>query len=144
MSSIGKRINLTQNIHGLIYKYMKAKKQMTIDDLASVVQKEFHEMRRNMVTKDMVKDMVTKDMIANMATKDMLKDLATKDMLKDMVTKDMLQLVVEGMDMIREDIRDIKITLGPLVRMVAALDTDVQHLMTRVARLEQKSGFVKS
>ena len=58
-----------------------------------------------------------------------------------MATKDMLKLVVEGMDIIREDVRDIKITLGPLVRTVAALDTDMQHLTARVTRLEQKSGF---
>ena len=89
---------------------------MTIDDLALMIQREFHEMRRTM---------------------------ATKDMLKDMVTRDMLQIVVDDIELIRADIRDIKITLGPLVRMVAALDTDVQHLMTRVARLEQKAGFVK-
>lgn len=104
---------------------MKGKKQMTIDDLAVMVQKEFQDMRRTMATKDMLKDMVT------------------KDMLKDMVTKDMLQIVVDDIELIRADIRDIKITLGPLVRMVAALDTDVGHLMTRVARLEQKAGFGK-
>ena len=92
------------------------KKQTTIDDLAVMVQKGFREIEHNM---------------------------ATKDMLENMATKDMLKLVVESVDIIREDVRDIKITLGPLVRMVAALETDMQHLAIRVARLEQKSGLVK-
>ena len=34
--------------------------------------------------------------------------------------------IVDQLDLMRADIRDIKIILGPLVRMVAALDTDVQ------------------
>ena len=37
-----------------------------------------------------------------------------------MATKEMLQLVVDDVDTIRADVRDIKITLGPLVRTVAA------------------------
>ena len=36
------------------------------------------------------------------------------------------KVIVDQLDLMRADIRDIKITLGPLVRMVAALDTDVQ------------------
>ena len=84
-----------------------AKKQMTIDDLAVMVQKGFREIEDKMATKDM------------------------------------LGAVVEGMDIIREDVRDIKITLGPLVHIVAALETDMQHLSARVTRLEHQSGLIK-
>ena len=51
--------------------------------------------------------------------------------------------VVDQMDIMSADIRDIKITLGPLVHMVAALDTDVQDLQKRTKRLEQKVGLTR-
>ena len=86
---------------------MKAKKQVTIDDLAVMVQNGFQEIRRTMATKDM------------------------------------LSIVVDSMDLIREDVRDIKISLGPLVRMVATMDTDIDHLNIRVTRLENKRGLIK-
>ena len=51
--------------------------------------------------------------------------------------------IVDQLDLMRADIRDIKITLGPLVHMVAALDTDVQDLQKRTKRLEQKVGLTR-
>ena len=51
--------------------------------------------------------------------------------------------IVDQMDIMSADIRDIKITLGPLVRMVAALDTDVQDLQIRMKRLEHKVALSK-
>ena len=48
---------------------------------------------------------------------------------------------LEGFRIMGDDIRDIKITLGPLVRMVAALDSEVVSLKNRVARLERKAGI---
>ena len=51
--------------------------------------------------------------------------------------------IVDQLDIMSADIRDIKITLGPLVRMVAALDTDVQDLQMRMKRLEQRVGATK-
>ena len=51
--------------------------------------------------------------------------------------------IVDQLDLMRADIRDIKITLGPLVHMVAALDTDVQDLQMRMKRLEQKVALAK-
>ena len=51
--------------------------------------------------------------------------------------------IVDQLDLMRADIRDIKITLGPLVHMVAALDTDVQDLQMRMKRLEQKVALTK-
>ena len=53
------------------------------------------------------------------------------------------KIIVDQLDLMSADIRDIKITLGPLVRMVAALDTDVQDLQIRMKRLEQKVALAK-
>lgn len=50
------------------------------------------------------------------------------------------KLMIESMDFMRADIRDIKITLGPLVRMVAALDVDVRNLQHRMGKLEKRAG----
>ncbi|MEK7208641.1 MAG: hypothetical protein AAB677_00055 [Patescibacteria group bacterium] len=44
---------------------------------------------------------------------------------------------------IRSDIRDIKGTLGPLVRSMASLENDFSSLRIRVAYLEQKVGVEK-
>lgn len=49
----------------------------------------------------------------------------------------------ERMSIMEDDIHDIKIALGPLVRVVAALESDVQHLNMRVNRLERKMGLAK-
>lgn len=110
-----------------------AKKQTTIDDLAVIVKKGFQRVERTMATKEMVKDMATNEMVnariddfAVMVQKEFQDiDYRFQSIESQMVTKDILKLVVEGVDIIREDIRDIKITLGPLVRMVAALETDM-------------------
>ncbi|MBU6415445.1 hypothetical protein KGQ34_04385, partial [Patescibacteria group bacterium] len=70
-----------------------AKTKMTIEQLARMVKRGFDQA----------------------ATKDDLRNFATKDDLRDF-RKDM----IEGFDHINAEIRDIKIVLGPLVRMVAA------------------------
>ena len=44
---------------------------------------------------------------------------------------------------VEDDIRDIKIALGPLVRVVAALESDVRSLHARVSRLERKTGLAR-
>jgi hypothetical protein len=49
--------------------------------------------------------------------------------------------VADEHDRIRSDIRDIKTTLGPLVRTVAAMEREFQDL--RVGRLERKIGLAK-
>lgn len=93
---------------------MKVKKEITIDDLAVMVQKGFQGV-----------------------------DKRFESIEDRMVTKDMLSIVVDSIDIIREDVRDIKIRLGPLVHMVAAMDTDIAHLNIRVTRLEQRGGLIK-
>lgn len=84
-----------------------ARKQMTIEDLALIVQKGF----------------------AETATKTGLHDLR-----KDLSDR---------MDLIEGDLRDLKITMGPLVRIVAAQENNLRSLNLRVNRLERKAGFTK-
>ena len=49
----------------------------------------------------------------------------------------------ERMSNIEDDVHDIKGALGPLVHMVAAMDTDIKNLNIRVNRLERKAGLAK-
>ena len=49
----------------------------------------------------------------------------------------------ERMSNVEDDVHDIKIALGPLVHVVAVLDTDVKNLNMRVNRLERKAGLAK-
>jgi predicted nucleic acid-binding Zn-ribbon protein len=44
---------------------------------------------------------------------------------------------------IRSEIQDIKTTLGPLVRIVAAMEREFQDLHIRISRLERKVGLAK-
>jgi len=56
-------------------------------------------------------------------------------------TDDGFKTVVDLLDLIRADVHDVKITLGPLTRTVADLDGSVRYLDKRVSRLEEKAGF---
>ena len=75
---------------------------------------------------------------AQTATKAELRELATKAELQDL-RKDML----EHFRLLEDDIRDIKTVIGPLVRIVAALENDVRSLNIRMNRLERKVGLTK-
>jgi polyhydroxyalkanoate synthesis regulator phasin len=47
--------------------------------------------------------------------------------------------IVDVLDLMRADLRDVKIALGPLVRTLASLEETVRHLDKRVARLEEQA-----
>ena len=49
----------------------------------------------------------------------------------------------ERLNIIEDDVHDIKVALGPLVHMVAAMDTEIKNLNLRVNRLERKAGLAK-
>ena len=49
----------------------------------------------------------------------------------------------ERISNVEDDVHDIKIALGPLVHVVATLDTEVKNLNMRVNRLERKAGLAK-
>lgn len=89
---------------------------MTIEDLAILVKRGFDQT----------------------ATKQELKEMATKQDIHEL-RKD----VTERLDAIEDDIRDLKIAVGPLVRIVAALETDVRSLHLRLGRVERKIGLAK-
>jgi len=47
--------------------------------------------------------------------------------------------MTDVLDLMRADLHDVKIALGPLVRTVASLEETVRHLDKRVARLEEQA-----
>lgn len=51
--------------------------------------------------------------------------------------------LIDSIRLMQDDIHDIKITLSPLVSMVAIAETDIEHLTVRVSRLEHKTGTRK-
>jgi hypothetical protein len=52
---------------------------------------------------------------------------------------DGVKALVDILDLMRADLRDVKIALGPLVRTVASLEDSVRGLDRRVIRLEEKT-----
>lgn len=64
---------------------------------------------------------------------------ATKGDLKRL--EDIIKVMDDRISNLEDDVHDIKITMGPLVRMVVALESDMKSLSTRVNRLERKAGF---
>ena len=110
-----------------------AKKKMTIEGLATLMQREFRGIGKDMATKEELQN-ATK----GLATKDELRNLATKGELLDF-RKDM----TESLRILHEDVKDIKGSLGPLVRVVAAQESEMKNLHIRVYRLERKAGLAK-
>lgn len=53
------------------------------------------------------------------------------------------QLLTDSLDLIRQDVHDIKPTLGPLVRYAATMEEKVLNLEKRVERVERKVGIAK-
>ena len=54
---------------------------------------------------------------------------------------DRFKIVVDEFDRIRSDIRDIKTTLGPLVRVVAQQEKEMTDMLMRLNRVERKVGI---
>lgn len=98
------------------------KKKITIDDLARMVQKGFDEVRGE-VTSGFNKVRV--------------------EMVSKTEFQEFGKIVVDEFDRIRSDIRDIKTTLGPLVRIIADQEKMIQDFRFRIARLERKVGLTK-
>jgi len=49
--------------------------------------------------------------------------------------------MTDVLDLMRADLHDVKIALGPLVRTVASLEETVRHLDKRVVRLEEQAAL---
>ena len=52
---------------------------------------------------------------------------------------DGVKALVDILDLMRADLRDVKIALGPFVRTVASLEDSVRGLDRRVVRFEEKT-----
>ena len=104
-------------------------KKITLDTLAAMTQRGFKEMGQHFDTVDQRFKAVDERF-------DRIDERFEKIDRK-------FEAVVSSIDLMQQDIKDIKITLGPLVRIVAALDSDVHKLNARVERLEKRAGLVK-
>jgi len=91
-----------------------AKNNLKIDDLAVMINRGFSDIHKRL-------DLT--------AAKQELQELR-----KDMT---------EALRIIADDVHDLKIAMGPLVRVVAALETDIRNLNMRVNRLERRFGLAK-
>lgn len=56
---------------------------------------------------------------------------------------DIHKVFADQFDHIQSDIRDVKTTLGPLVRIAAEQDRDIRALEGRLHRVERKVGISK-
>ena len=70
-------------------------------------------------------------------------ETASKKDLEALATKEQLQLVADNLDLVCADIHDIKLTLGPLVRMVAQMEGVLRNHDKRIERLEKRIGSAK-
>ena len=59
----------------------------------------------------------------------------------DKKSDERFKVTVDEFDRIRSDIRDIKTTLGPLVRVVAQHDNEMNEMRFRLLQLERKVGI---
>jgi len=71
--------------------------------------------------------------------------MATKDELESFWedVNNRFDGVNRRLDSVENEIREIKIVLGPLVRTVAAMEIDLRDLRGRIYRLERKVGISK-
>ena len=120
-----------------------AKKTVTLDQLARLVRSGF----RSSTTKQDLENLAssTKRDIESLAvsTKRDIENLAiaVKHGFNETATKQQLRLVVDNVDLLRADVHDVKVTLGPLVHHVATMEREVGDLKKRVDRVERKVGI---
>lgn len=100
-------------------------KKITTETLAEMIQKGFSDVTDHMATK-----------------KEMNERFKQVDERFEQVDEK-IKLIVEGMDFVRADIHDIKLTLGPLVRTVTAMEDELRNFHLRISRLERKTGIAK-
>lgn len=106
-------------------KAMKKKNQMTTEQLARIIQKGFDGIEHRVATKGELESF--------------REDVNNR--FEDMDNR--FEGVGRRLDSIENEIREIKIVLGPLVRTVAAMEIDLKDLRGRIYRLERKVGIAK-
>jgi hypothetical protein len=105
-------------------KTQKKKKEMTIEDLAKIMQQGFSDA-----------DVKTDKKIEKLAV------MVQNGFLEmDSKFSKLFNVLADSQELMKGDIRDIKTTLGPLVMISGMQDREVSDLKTRVARLERKAG----
>lgn len=111
-------MTLTPLIYTIKMKNMKSnnRKPMSIEDLAEMINKGF------MGTQDHVNSRI--DHV----------DSRIDEMQKN---------ILEELNAMHEDVRYLKNTVTVLVQSDAAQDTSIEHLHTRVHRVEKKIGLIK-
>ncbi|MDP3772450.1 MAG: hypothetical protein Q8Q94_03705 [bacterium] len=89
-------------------------KKITIETLAEMIRRGFHET----------------------ATKSELEELRKHG-------DENFRLLADDIRLVKEDVHDMKITLGPLVRTVVQMEHELQNFHLRLSRLERKTGIAK-
>ena len=51
--------------------------------------------------------------------------------------------MTESLRIISDDVHDLKVAMGPLVRVMAAFETDVRNLNLRVNKIERRVGLAR-
>lgn len=113
------------------------KKIVSIDGLAQEMRAGFKE-TRNAIGELREAIVETNKTIENLA-------LATKKGFDEIrkTSDERFRLHSDEFDRVRSDIRDIKSTLGPLVRISAQQDNDISDLRIRLNTVERKVGIEK-
>lgn len=65
------------------------------------------------------------------------------DLESRMATKQDIRLIADSLDLIQQDIHDLKVTMGPLLRTVTALEMELRMHAKRIERLERHAGMAK-
>lgn len=113
-----------------------AKKNIKLDDLAVMMGRGFSEVHKRLdqtATRQELHEL-------RVATKQDIQELrvTTKQDIQEL-RKEM----AEALRIIADDVHDLKVAMGPLVRVVAALEGEVRNLNLRVSKLERRVGLAR-
>ena len=130
------------------------KKVMTLDKLARMVRrgfgasaskKELADLARTTHAEIEILARTTHGEIENLAhtTHEEIENLARITHEEFFNVNKTLGVLADSQDLIRSDIHDIKLTLGPLVSHTVAMERDMLELKKRMDRVERKVGLAK-
>ena len=79
------------------------------------------------------------------AVKRSFDEVATRQEVRALGTQvgDGFEAMISSLDLVRQDIHDIKITLGPIVQHMAATERRVNELERRLVRVERRVGLTR-
>ena len=125
------------------------KKEVTLDDLAMMVQGGFDDIEKRMVTKEDAKNFLTKDDAKDFLTKEDAKKFATKDDLKSLATKTDLQGLRSELNTrageLKESLVEVKTELAKISTRTKedtdAYGVDIVQIKSRLVVLEHRGGI---